>query len=104
MTKIAPCVGCGYCCMKVQCALGGVVLGFQGECDGLFFKDGRFWCVLAKYSGARRELYIGDGCSSTLFNTQRDDCLKGEAEKYAKVKHKEGADAGECEQDKGLQR
>lgn len=70
--------------MKARCPISYFVYGDDGvkNCPGLVFKDGRFWCHLAEYSGLAKVLYIGEGCSSSMFNTQRDAFLAGKGEEY----------------------
>jgi len=86
---IEPCIGCGYCCQAATCCLG--LLTFdrpRGQCPALIFEEGRFWCRIVKgANGVYRErlirdLAIGGGCLSSLCNSQRDACQRGELEKY----------------------
>lgn len=75
-----PCVGCGYCCKKAPCFLSQRTFGDQkaGECPALRYHDGRYWCGLVEDGDetVKRELAIGAGCSSALFNTVRDDQIR----------------------------
>jgi len=82
--KTDQCCGCGYCCLKVRCQISWFVFGTESgnDCPGLIFKDGRFWCRLAEYSGLAKALYIGEGCCSSLFNTQREAFLQGHGVSY----------------------
>jgi hypothetical protein len=74
-----PCVGCGYCCMKAQCGLSFVKYGYQKVCPALQWDGRRHVCVWAKEHA--RDLAIGGGCCSSLFNSWRDDIRdrRGEA-------------------------
>lgn len=81
---VSPCCGCGYCCQSATCMLGVLTFGFgHKECPALMLEDGRFWCRIVKEAtGLYRErleedLAIGAGCSSTLFNSQREACREG---------------------------
>lgn len=71
-----PCLGCGYCCSKAPCVLGEGI-----PCKELVHKDGRYWCGLVlNASEEERELFeidlgIGEGCCSSLFNTEREKML-----------------------------
>jgi len=73
--RMKKCVGCGYCCKKALCALAVYVLPAsddreEGDCPFLYFEEGRHWCALALYEAWAEELYIGEGCTSSL-NTER---------------------------------
>jgi len=79
------CCGCGYCCMKARCMLSMRVFGGKSSdrCLALVFKEKRFWCQLALDNmEMKKALYIGAGCSSTLFNTQREAFLAGNGASY----------------------
>lgn len=84
---ISPCIGCGYCCQTGMCCLGLYTHGFgHKQCPSLILKEGRFWCQLALDDPkAAENLYIGAGCSSSLCNTQREACMKGELEQYLQL-------------------
>jgi len=77
--KTTPCVGCGYCCVKVTCTAGIEKFGVNKKpCQGLIWndKDGRHWCKLGIGNDQaahfyRNYLHMGAGCSSTLFNDWR---------------------------------
>ena len=75
-----PCVGCGFCCRQNICCLGLFRLDQAGvglekvpdQCPWLHWIEAeeRYECLLAsQYPG---QLAIGAGCSSTLFNEDRD--------------------------------
>lgn len=79
--RVEPCVGCGYCCQKAPCIVGWMM--YQrvfGPCPGLTWneEEQRYFCqvVLDEPEAAREELKkrmaIGAGCSSAMFNTQRE--------------------------------
>lgn len=81
--RVAPCVGCGYCCQKVLCFLGVSKYGSRaGPCPALVCKDGRYWCgIIMEAAEPEKSRYkdwlaIGGGCSSSLFNTQRDAMIR----------------------------
>lgn len=85
----ADCIGCGYCCMQATCVTGLDAYGLaRQQCPGLELKEGRFWCRLVTESSGeknhliRTNLCIGAGCSSSLFNNQREACQRGVLEKY----------------------
>jgi hypothetical protein len=77
----SDCIGCGYCCSVATCGLGLKAYGVHTTlCPGLVWdkESNRHWCKLAQMKGQlgvdyRSELYIGSGCSSTLFNEWRED-------------------------------
>lgn len=77
------CVGCGYCCKKAACVLGTFHHGApHAPCRSLVFRDGRYWCGLVleadevRAEFIKKEMYMGAGCSSTLFNTDREEMLR----------------------------
>ena len=84
-----PCIGCGYCCSKVRCALGASIHGAElGPCPSLHWDGARHWCGLVlNAAGAARErlqaeLAIGAGCCSPLNSLRRQllaDRAAGEA-------------------------
>lgn len=83
ITKVSACCGCGYCCMAARCCLSLLIYPTREElCPALIFKEGRFWCHLAEDPQIKEELYIGAGCSSSMFNQQREAFLLGEGEEY----------------------
>ena len=71
---VSPCLRSGFCCKQATC-VAGVVHGAPSK--GCTFlrgdRPGEYSCGLV-VDGVidPKELYIGDGCSSTLFNTDRD--------------------------------
>ena len=78
-----PCVGCGHCCQQAKCALGVLKYGgSSGPCPGLTWIGNRYWCypLMTADDDVRprlsQALAIGAGCSSTLFNTKRDEAIK----------------------------
>jgi len=83
IAKISACCGCGYCCMAARCCLSLFTYDTASAvCPALIFKEGRFWCQLAEDPQIKEQLYIGAGCSSSMFNQQRDAFLRGEGEAY----------------------
>lgn len=80
-----PCVGCGHCCQTAQCGTGAAVFGPHKRCPGLVWvgEEQRYRCSLVlesetneKLWWVREDLSIGAGCSSTLFNTKREETIK----------------------------
>lgn len=76
------CVGCGYCCFSARCAVSMRVYGGDPkiQCPALRYdQEQKNWrCTLAEFDSTlgtlfRRELHIGEGCCSALFNTWRDE-------------------------------
>jgi hypothetical protein len=61
----------------------------MGMMETRIVRDGRFWCCLAEYAGLAKALYIGCGCSSSMFNTQREAFLAGKGKEYLKSIGKE---------------
>lgn len=87
-----PCVGCGYCCMKVPCRVA-FLMGWSrhpSPCAGLVWDEGagRFWCKAVQDEPERTrpqleaDMAIGAGCSSSLCNTQREACKRGLLKAY----------------------
>jgi hypothetical protein len=67
-----PCVGCGYCCAKVQCAWSLAKYGSEKLCPELYW-DGtqaKWRCMAADNPELAKEVGIGAGCCSPL-NTER---------------------------------
>ena len=78
--KFEKCVGCGYCCIKAKCVAGNRLYPGNKICLQLSWssEDNRHYCGLMLIGGLvgdayRKELYAGTGCSSTLFNSWRED-------------------------------
>jgi hypothetical protein len=90
--KNAKCVGCGYCCRKAPCGVSLRVFGPVTECPALAYnrEEKRYYCALclkpdpigARY---REELYIGEGCCSPLFNTDRENIPPPVPEEFDKI-------------------
>jgi hypothetical protein len=79
--KDAECVGCGYCCRKAPCAVANRVYG-NGltECPALSWDEDqkRYFCELCLIPTQmgvdfKKELSVGEGCCSPLFNTEREN-------------------------------
>lgn len=71
-----PCVGCGYCCKKVQCQGSLFKHGKMQTCPELQWNGKRYICKQAKaWEG---ELDIGGGCCASLFNSYREAMINGE--------------------------
>jgi hypothetical protein len=75
-----PCVGCGFCCKQAPCHLGeGVPCRFLAEDEE---QEGRYRCKKVLEAGGdlrillERELAIGQGCCSPLFNSDRETLLR----------------------------
>lgn len=73
------CIGCGYCCKKVQCGLSVRLYGVRSYCPALEYRRGRYWCRHAASCGIL--LDIGAGCCSTL-NSDRRELLRKERENH----------------------
>ena len=79
---MADCVGCGYCCMKATCVVGFLrYIDEPGICPALIWSEesNRYFCQLALDEPERigeKELYIGEGCSSSFLNSWRVDVRK----------------------------
>lgn len=91
---MADCVGCGFCCTKSVCAAGLRIHGPVTKCPSLIWDEekGRHICKLVTIPGDiglryRKELYIGDGCCASMFNTWRDNLQdRTDSKKYEIVK------------------
>lgn len=75
----SPCVGCGYCCIKVPCPLSVKLYG-KDDCPALQWDGERYRCTLAEEYHAA--LYIGAGCCAALnswrWDVQNRDNLRSE--------------------------
>jgi len=84
------CVQCGYCCSKAPCSYGKV--SKDGTCLFLVVEDkelGTFSCCAKKEieereKGSKYPMF-GCGCSSTLFNTVREEVIRKKVGKYDKT-------------------
>ena len=65
-----PCVGCGYCCLKAQCAYSMLKFDRQDRCPALKWdtEKTRYFCTEYR----ELEWLMNKGCSSPLFNDWRD--------------------------------
>jgi Fe-S-cluster-containing dehydrogenase component len=83
------CLGCGYCCKQVQCAVSFMQFGAQDECPALRFHDGRHWCGIIEDASEGENvqyiaaLCIGAGCTSNL-NSERQKYAASQAKKAKK--------------------
>lgn len=84
MSRIAACVGCGFCCIKTPCQVSMRLYPSVKYCPQLIWDDekGRYFCGLMIIEGLigegyRKELYAGEGCCSSL-NSWRNDVKKRE--------------------------
>jgi hypothetical protein len=71
------CVGCGHCCRSGQCSMSVATHGeVDGDCPSLFWQYGRYWCRIVlehpEMSGNVGGTGKDGGCSSALFNDDRD--------------------------------
>lgn len=78
--QIKKCVGCGYCCIKSKCVAAGRLYPSSKICPQLIWssENNRHYCGLMLIGGLvgsayKKELYAGTGCSSSLFNSWRED-------------------------------
>jgi hypothetical protein len=73
--KVQPCIGCGYCC-TIPCAPAIRIHNGKMPCPSLIWNkdDKRHYCKLCLGEDGLKfkdQLYVGAGCSSTLFNEWR---------------------------------
>jgi hypothetical protein len=76
IVRFIPCVGCGYCCCKVQCGVSLRLHGFVDNniCPSLHWNGVRHVCKAVLENPAYKEdLSIGAGCSSPMLNSWRED-------------------------------
>jgi hypothetical protein len=79
-----PCVGCSYCCKVAPCIPGFLVYGPGKPCGALRWdaRGGRYLCgvVLDEPERTRdklkEQMAIGAGCSSPLFNEERERMIQ----------------------------
>lgn len=79
-----PCVGCGYCCKVAPCIPGFLVYGPAKPCGALRWDEeaGRYFCGIVLDEPERTKdklkerMAIGAGCSSPLFNTERERTIE----------------------------
>ena len=64
------CVGCGHCCKTAPCVVSVAIYGPNTECPALKHDGKRYWC------GVVKDMAIGEGCSSTLYNKDRELVIK----------------------------
>lgn len=79
--KYDPCVGCGFCCIRVRCdASLRVYPGNSPECPALTWNGERYVCDLVdakKMTGSlvakyKAELFIDEGCCCNLNSWRRE--------------------------------
>jgi hypothetical protein len=76
------CVGCGYCCRKAPCFLAQLGGCSTAPCSFLRASGVRWVCglYLDAQEAHRRtiawELAFGQGCTSSLFNTVREETIR----------------------------
>lgn len=76
--RFIPCVGCGYCCLKVMCDLGRDLHGkLEERCPWLDWNGERYLCALGQDPKAVEALAMGEGCSSSLNTWRRDVRYRG---------------------------
>lgn len=63
--KTHPCVGCGWCCIKVPCPLSLAKWGLL-DCPALAWDEERGRYVCQQAAEWRYELYISEGCCANL--------------------------------------
>ena len=73
----APCVGCGYCCIKTPCSAALRLYPGVTECPELKWDGSRYQCGLMLKPGGigqryREELYAGAGCCCSLNSWRKD--------------------------------
>ncbi|MFV0421900.1 hypothetical protein [Oleidesulfovibrio sp.] len=68
-----PCVGCGYCCAKAQCAPSNALFGSRRICPALYWNGRQYRCALAEADSAAGSLvHVGGGCCSPFNNWRKD--------------------------------
>ena len=82
---VRPCVGSGYCCKQAPCPFGEAVPGGtrcvhlvvweQTETEATRYRCEKYEEILAAPGGGSFSPAFGAGCSSSLFNTDRDAIL-----------------------------
>lgn len=76
--KPSPCVGCGYCCLKMPCVAAVRIYGPIERCPALYWNEKKkmYQCKLMeiKILGERyrEELAAGAGCCSPLNSWRKD--------------------------------
>jgi len=92
MTKFIECVGCGYCCIKTKCPAAVRLYPSSKQCPQLTWSDNdnRYYCGLMLLPGElgriyRKELHAGTGCSSSLFNSWRENIKRRDEELIEKL-------------------
>jgi hypothetical protein len=75
--SIADCIGCGYCCAKAPCSIATSLDCWSPEtgCEALIWNGSRHLChlVVEDPDVFGKLLAIGAGCSSSLFNSYREN-------------------------------
>jgi hypothetical protein len=73
----APCIGCGYCCAKAPCEIASRYdcWSLETGCEALKWDGTRHRCLfyLDNPEVIGDILAIGWGCSSSLFNSYREE-------------------------------
>jgi hypothetical protein len=80
MSEFPPCVGCGYCCLKVRCVVSMAVypdLEAEGRCPALVWDGKRYLCDLARNLQYYMAIHAGEGCCSSLNNWRQDVKYRG---------------------------
>ena len=63
MTDYPKCVGCGWCCKKVQCIVSYMKYGKKDVCPDLRQHDGRYWCGIFEDASEGARVQYNDALS-----------------------------------------
>jgi hypothetical protein len=79
--KTQPCVRCGFCCKQGPCQFGAWD-EYKKQCVHLTgYSPGQYTCSIAheisRKPGSEMSPAFGAGCSSSLFNKDREAALRG---------------------------
>jgi len=73
----APCVGCGFCCMKAPCAVAVRIHGSITSCPELVWVNDKYRCRLVTLPGQigdryRKEIGVGTGSCCSMNSWRKD--------------------------------
>jgi len=77
---IFDCVGCGYCCKHVQCAISIRQYGYRTMCPALIWEEKLYRCKFAEKYG--KQLGIGKGCVAPSYNEYRAAMIAGNGKEF----------------------
>ncbi len=66
--NVKECIGCGYCCIAIQCPISSLIYGYVQTCPALEWNGLRHVCKLMKLPGDlgdffRLQIGSGTGCT-----------------------------------------